>query len=156
MKTKTINDTKLLRLIDQGLTQVQTAKELGVSKQAVHARLRTLRGRTTYAIAAAKVSRMVNSKIDAVEQLKIINARAHDLLKKAEDDAPISVKLMAEIRNQLRLQLDIYEMLYSLQGAAEFQESVLEVLEEANPNLRKKVISKLNEKSALRSALRFK
>ena len=157
MKNKTINDTKLLRLIDrENMTQVQAANELGVSKQAVHARLRQLRGQTTYAVAAAKVGRVLDSKLDVVDQLKDINNKARKLLDEAADDTQLSVKLMAEIRNQLRLMMDVYEMLYSLEGAAQFQQTVLEVLEECDPGLRQEAIVKLNEKSSLRAALRFK
>jgi|GEM_PF-5966884 predicted DNA-binding protein (UPF0251 family) len=156
MPDKNINDTKLLRLIDKdGMTQAQAAKALGVSRQAVNTRLKQLRGRTTYAVVASKIERVVDSKLDVVEQLKTINERAQALLETVENDAQLSVKLMAEIRNQLRLMMDIYEMLYSLEGAAQFQQTVLEVLEECAPELRKKVISRLNEKSALRAALRF-
>ncbi len=157
MPEKTINDTRLLRLIDkESKSQSQAAKELGVSRQAVSVRLKQLRGRTTYAVAAANVQRAVDSKLDVVEQLKSINLTAQDLLAQSEDDAHLSVKLMAEIRNQLRLMMDVYEMLYSLEGAAQFQQTVLEVLEECDPELRKKAVAKLNEKSSLRAALRFK
>ncbi|MCK5232101.1 MAG: hypothetical protein KAR13_17650 [Desulfobulbaceae bacterium] len=88
--------------------------------------------------------------------MKEINTKARELLDEAVDDAHLFVKLMAEIRNQLRLMMDVYEMLYSLEGAAQFQQAVLETLEEVDPELRKTVIARLNEKSALRSALRFK
>lgn len=157
MPEKTINDTKLLRLIDkENKSQSQAAKELGVSRQAVSTRLKQLRGRTSYAIAAVKVERAIDSKLDVVEQLKGINQTAQNLLAQTEDDAHLSVKLMAEIRNQLRLMMDVYEMLYSLEGAAQFQQTILEVLEECDPLLRKKAVAKLNEKSSLRAALRFK
>ena len=157
MPEKTINDTRLLRLIDkEDQSQSLAAKDMGVSRQAVSTRLKQLRGRTTYAIAAANVQQAVDSKLDVVEQLKSINQTAQDLLSQTEDDAHLSVKLMAEIRNQLRLMMDVYEMLYSLEGAAQFQQTVLEVLEDCEVELRKKVVAKLNEKSSLRAALRFK
>lgn len=157
MKEKGINDSKLLKLIDeQKMSQSDAARELGVTRQAVNYRLRQLRGRTTYAVAAAKVGAVVDSKLDVVEQLKGINHKANKLLDQVEDDAAMSVKLMSEIRGQLRLMMDVYEMLFSLEGAAQFQQAVLETLEEVDPELRKRAISKLGEKSALRSALRFK
>jgi predicted transcriptional regulator len=140
----------------EGLSQAAAAKELGVSRQAVNTRLKQLRGKTTYAVAAAKVEQAIDSKLDVVEQLKGINQVAQDLLASVGDDAHLSVKLMAEIRNQLRLMMDVYEMLYSLEGAAQFQQTVLEVLEECDPGLRQQAIIKLNEKSSLRAALRFK
>ena len=157
MSAQIINDTKLLRLVDkEKMSQAAAAKELGVSRQAVNTRLKQLRGKTTYAVAAAKVEQAIDSKLDVVEQLKGINQVAQDLLASVEDDAHLSVKLMAEIRNQLRLMMDVYEMLYSLEGAAQFQQTVLEVLEECDPGLRQEAIIKLNEKSSLRAALRFK
>ena len=156
MQKKLINDTKMLRMIDGGSTQADVARCFGVTPGAVHSRLRTLRGRTTYAVAATKVEKAIDSKLDVVEQLKTINQTAQDLLANVEEDAHLSVKLMAEIRNQLRLMMDVYEMLYSLEGAAQFQQSVLEVLEDCDPQLRKDVVAKLNEKSSLRAALRFK
>jgi len=157
MPEKTINDTSLLRLIDkEGKTQAEAAKSLGVSRQAVNTRLKQLRGRTTYVVAAVKAGQAVDSKLDVVEQLKDINRKAQDLLELSAGDAQLSVKLMAEIRNQLRLMMDVYEMLYSLEGAAQFQQAILETLEEVDPDLRKRAIARLNEKSALRSALRFK
>ena len=156
MADKSINDTKLLRLIDkEKKNQTEAAKELGVSRQAVNTRLKQLRGKSTYAVAAAKTSQIIDSKLDVVDQLKDINTKARELLDQATDDAQLSVKLMAEIRNQLRLMMDIYEMLYSLEGAAQFQQAVLETLEEVDPALRKTVIARLNDKSSLRSALRF-
>jgi len=156
MQRNKIKDSRMLKMVNEGVSQADIARKFSVTPAAVSKRLREIRGRTTYAVATAKVERAVESKLDAVEQLKVINTRAHELLEQAEDDAHLSVKLMAEIRNQLRLQLDIFETLYSLQGAAEFQESVLETLEEVEPAIRKMVITRLNEKSALRSALRFK
>jgi predicted transcriptional regulator len=151
-----INDTKMLRLIDkEKKTQAEAAKILGVSRQAVNTRLRQLRGRTTYVVAAAHAEKAVESKLDVVSQLREINDTARCLLEKSADDAHLSVKLMAEIRNQLRLMMDVYTMLYSLEGAAEFQQAVLETLEACDPDLRKTVITRLNEKSALRTALRF-
>jgi hypothetical protein len=107
-------------------------------------------------VAAVKAGQAVDSKLDVVEQLKDINRKAQDLLELSAGDAQLSVKLMAEIRNQLRLMMDVYEMLYSLEGAAQFQQAILETLEEVDPDLRKRAIARLNEKSALRSALRFK
>lgn len=157
MSIQIINDTKLIRLVDKDkLSQAAAAKKLGVSRQAVNTRLKQLRGKTTYAVAAAKVEQAIDSKLDVVEQLKGINQVAQDLLASVEDDAHLSVKIMAEIRNQLRLMMDVYEMLYSLEGAAQFQQTVLEVLEECDPGLRQQAIIKLNEKSSLRAALRFK
>ncbi len=121
MKSGKINDNKMLIMVDQSFTQVEIAKFFGVSKQAVSKRLQQLRGRTTKAIVAKKLNQVVDDRLDAISQLKKINVQAHELLDKLEDDPGLKIKVMAEIRNQLRLQLDIFETLYSLQAAKQFQ-----------------------------------
>ncbi len=155
MQKGKIKDSSMLRMVKEGVSQAEIARKFGVSPAAVCKRIKQLTQRTTYVVAASKMESVVDSKLDVVQQLKTINSQAQTLLEQVADDAHLSVKLMAEIRNQLRLMMDIYEMLYSLEGAAQFQQSVLEVLEECDPGLRKKVISRLNEKSSLRTALRF-
>lgn len=92
MHGKIIKDTELLRLIDkENKSQSQAAKELGVSRQAVNNRLKQLRERTSYAVAAANVQRAVDSKLDVVAQLKSINQTAQALLAQVEDDEHLSV-----------------------------------------------------------------
>ncbi len=156
MKKGKINDSRMLSMVKKGVSQTEIARKFDVTPAAICKRLKEIRGRTTYVIAAAKAEQAIDSKLDVVEQLKSINQTAQNLLSQTEDDAHLSVKLMAEIRNQLRLMMDVFEMLYSLEGAAQFQQAVLETLEECDPDLRKQVVAKLNEKSSLRAALRFK
>ena len=151
-----INDRKLLKLIDkQGKTQAEVARELGVSAQAVSKRLQDLRGKTTRVIAAKKISEVVDRKIDAIEQLGRINTEANKLLDELEDDPGLKIKVMAEIRGQLELQLKILQTMYSLQEAQAFQETVLEVISEVEPSVRTTIIENLNRKRALRSSVSF-
>ncbi len=74
---------------------------------------------------------------------------------KFKDPHEIAVKVMAEIRNQLKLQLEIFQTLYSLQAAEEFQATVLEVIGEVSPDVRREIISRLNKQRVVRSAVRF-
>jgi predicted transcriptional regulator len=80
MSDKKINDTKLIRLVDNGMSQSEAARKLGVSRQAVSKRLQELRGRTTKAIVAKKVEQVVDQKIDAMAQLNQINSHANEIL----------------------------------------------------------------------------
>lgn len=146
----------MLKMVNSGIPQAEIARKFGVSPSAINKRLRQLRGRTTYAVVATKVEQLIDGKIDIVNQLNAINTKAHSLLGEVEDDPRLAVHLMAEIRNQLRLMMDVFETLYSLEGAAHFQQAVLETLEGCDPTLREKVIHRLNEQSSMRSALRFK
>jgi predicted transcriptional regulator len=74
---------------------------------------------------------------------------------KFKDPHEIALKAMAEIRNQLKLELDIFQALYDLKAAQEFQEEVLEAIGEAAPDVRNRIISKLNQRRSVRSAVRF-
>jgi predicted DNA-binding protein (UPF0251 family) len=154
--TMKINDRKLITLIDkEKKSQSQAAKELGVSRQAVSKRLIELRGKTTKVITAKRAEKVINQKLDTIAQLVKINKQANDLLDQIEDDDGLKLKAMAEIRNQLKLQFEIYQTLYSLKAAQEFQEAVLEAIAEVEPDVRNRIIQKLNEKRAVRSAVGF-
>ncbi len=187
-----INDRKMLRLIDSGMSQSEAARELGVSRQAVNKRLQEIRGKTTKVVVAKKIEEVVNHKIDAIEQLTKINEYANEILEllmrwnrgddealqvlksqvatkkvrigdeeisvkevKFKDPRQLALQAMAEIRNQLKLQLDIFQALFSLQAAEEFQNVVLETISEVDPKVRNEIIRRLNNKRTIRSAVRL-
>lgn len=150
-----MNDTKLIRLIDSGKTQADTARELGITRQAVSKRLIELRGRTTKVMASKKIEQVVDQRLDAVDQLHKINVEANRLLDELEQTPELKLKVMAEIRGQLRLQLDIFQTLYDMKAVQEFQQEVLTAIGEADKETRNAIINKLNESRALRSAVKF-
>ena len=85
--------------------QAAAARELGVTRQAVSKRLIELRGRTTKIVVAKKAGQILNQKLDAVAQLQKINEEANRLLDDLENDPSLKLKIMAEIRGPLKLQL---------------------------------------------------
>lgn len=143
-------------MVDQGISQVDIAAEFNVSKAAVSKRIQEMRGKTTHAIVADKIDKVIEGKIDFFEQLEKINRKANALLDAAEGETQDTIKLMAEIRNQLKLQLELFETMYSLKAAAEFQDVVLEVIGKVDPDVRKQIITELNARSAIRSAVTFR
>ncbi len=74
---------------------------------------------------------------------------------KLKDPRELALKAMGTIKDQIKLQLEIFQTLYSLQAAEEFQTIVLEVIGEIEPNVRARIIRNLNEKHAVRSAIKF-
>ena len=69
-----INENRLLHLIDtEGLNQSQAARRLGVSRQAIHKRLKKLKTQTTKVVAVKKTAQLADSKINAINQLQKIN-----------------------------------------------------------------------------------
>lgn len=150
-----LNDRKLLKMIDEGFSQAEAARRLKVSRQAVSKRLQELRGRTTRAVVVKKVERVVDQKIDAIKQLHEINARANQMLDEAEEDPELSLRVMAEIRGQLRLQLEIYQTLFDLQAVQQFMDETLDVIGKIAPEVRNEIINRLNRRKSVRSALHW-
>ena len=74
---------------------------------------------------------------------------------KFKDPRELALKAMGEIRGQLKLQLEIFQALFSLQAAEEFQNVVLETIAEVEPNVRSEIIRRINAKRSVRSALRI-
>ena len=157
MPEKVINDTRLLRLVDkEKKTQTQAAKELGVSRQAVSNRLQQLRGKSTHAMVADRIDSVIGSKIDTFKQLEKINQRANDLLDQTEGDVQESALIMKEIREQLKLQMELFKTLWDVRAAAEFQDTVMTVIGKIAPEVRKQILRELNAKSAVRNAVTFR
>lgn len=69
MPSKKVNDTKLIRLVDEGVSQAEIARRLGVSRQAVNKRLTELRGRTTRVMVAKETKQLMEKRFDAMDQL---------------------------------------------------------------------------------------
>jgi predicted transcriptional regulator len=192
MAKEKINDRKLLRMVDQGKTQVEVGKFFGVSKQAVNKRLKVLRGKTTRVIVAKKVEQVIDRKIDAMDQLIRINEYTNEILDlvmawgrgddealqalesqiknkkvrvgneeieipefKLKDPREIALKACGEIRNQIKLQFEIFQALYSLREVEEFQQTVVEILGEVSPEMRNEFVRRLNGKRSVRAALRY-
>jgi biotin operon repressor len=74
---------------------------------------------------------------------------------KMKDPRELALKAMAEIRNQLGLQVKIFQALYSLQEVEEFQKTVVEVLGEVSPEMRNEFVRRLNAKRSVRAAFRY-
>jgi hypothetical protein len=74
---------------------------------------------------------------------------------KFKDPHEIALKAMAEIRGQLKLQLEIFETLYSVKAVQEFQETVLQTISEVDKDVRQEIINRLNQKRTIRSSLRY-
>jgi len=74
---------------------------------------------------------------------------------KLKDPRELALKSMAEIRGQLKLQLEIFQTFYDMKAVEEFQEEVLTAIKEANPDVRNAIVNKLNQRRALRATIKF-
>ena len=99
--------------------------------------------------------RVVDKNLNAIDQLYKINEMANQLLDELETKPNLKLKVMAEIRGQLKLQLEIFQCLYDMKAIQEFQNEVLTIIGEVAPDVRKRIIHSLSEKRAIRSAINF-
>ena len=74
---------------------------------------------------------------------------------KMKDPRELALKCMAEIRNQLKLQLDMYEAYLEFNDRKGFQEEVLRILDEFEPGVKQRAINRLKDRALLRGAVSF-
>lgn len=85
---------------------------------------------------------------------KLKNLKA--LILRINQDKNTAIKACAEIRAQLGLQLDIYQTLHDIKVVAEYHEALIELLRRTSPKLRDEFLKLLDERQAVRRALRAK
>jgi predicted transcriptional regulator len=74
---------------------------------------------------------------------------------KFKDPRELALRAMAEVRNQLKLQLDIFQALFDMKAVEEFQTEVLAAIGEVAPDVRRRILDNLNKKRSVRSVVRF-
>jgi IS30 family transposase len=157
-----IDHTKLQELLEQGLNQVEIAKELGVVKSSVCKAIKR------HNLAIAKVATaseaapvIAQKKIDIIQQIRGINEKMQrhlDLIdaevgKKGQDTKykiqlrDQMIKYAAEIRKQMSTLLDISKTLQA------FQRIVLQAIEDAHPVTKEKIIQALHEVRSVRRVI---
>jgi predicted transcriptional regulator len=72
---------------------------------------------------------------------------------KFKDPRELALMAMREIRGQIQLQFEIFQGLYDIQAAAEFQKEVLDAIGQCSPELRQEIVENLKKGGALRSIL---
>lgn len=150
-----IDVVKLNQLIRSGKSVKECAKFFGVTPSAISQKKAELNVSVVKNVALENAHRVVEENIDAVAQLRHINQEANRLLNELEDDPGMKLKTMAEIRGQLKLQLEIFQTLYDMKAVQEFQLEVLTAIGEEAPDVRDRIIHSLSEKRAVRAAIQF-
>ena len=152
---KKIDLKKLERLITAGKTQAECAKHFGVTPSAICQARKSLNIGVVKSVCLENAHRMVSKNLDTVSQLQRINEVALKLLDEAQENPDISIRVMGEIRAQLKLQLDMFQMLYDVKAVQEFQEEVLTAISEESPDARDRIVNRLAKKRAIRAAIKF-
>jgi hypothetical protein len=132
-----------------------------VSEAAIHQRLKRLRRRTSHVVALEKAGEVVDQKLSATARLEhvqqVIGEELEWAVQQARQEgadrtrlADVILKLAAEVRQQLGLQLAISRTLVDLRIVKEFQETVIEAIREESPATAHRIVNRLKERRALR------
>jgi len=65
------------------------------------------------------------------------------------------IKISGEVRKQIELQVKIYETIFNVQMVSEFQEEIIEILRQVEPELKDMIIKKLRERRSLRGLVQL-
>jgi hypothetical protein len=146
---KTISLIKLERLVREGNGVSEIARKLGVTKGAVSKKLKSLKVAVAKDVALRSAPKIVDNGLDAMAELETATAQNRRGLQDQK------LNHVAEIRKQLTLLLDIAQVLYNLDEVKAFQELVVEEIGNATPEIRHRILQRLNEKRLIRSSLQL-
>lgn len=150
-----IDKVKLSQMLRSGKSAKECARFFNVSEGRISQVRKELNIAVVRSVALETGHKVVESNLNAVEQLRRINETANELLDRAvsAQDHATAIKCMSEIRQQLSLQLEILSTLNDIRAVQEFQATVLEAIGEASFEVRNAVIDKLHARNALRRAI---
>jgi transposase-like protein len=158
---------QLERLVREGNGVSEIARKLGVSKGAVSKWLKDLRVGITKDVVLRSAPQIVDRQLNAMDQLKRINGLINNELDyieknirtaKGEERKELQeqrLKHVAEVRKQLGLLLNIAQALYNAEEVAAFQQTVLEEIGHAAPEVKDRILQRLNQRRAIRSTIGF-
>jgi hypothetical protein len=161
MGRRKIDDAELQRLLAEGLTQAAIAKRFAVSEAAVYQRLKRMKLLTSRVVALERAADVVEQKLDSSDRLRRVQAIVDRELEYAvaqvrQPEAnraalvDMILRLAAEVRHQLALQVTITSALIDLRVVKEFQETVVSVIRDESPDTAQRIVTKLKERRALR------
>src|SRR4029453_1725589 len=156
-----VTDADLRAYLDAGHSRAEAARHFGVSEPAIHQRLKRLRQLTSRIVTLEKAGEVVEEKLSAIPRLERVQQVINDELEWAFTQArkepanrtaltDVILKLAGEVRQQLGLQLAISRPLVDLRVVKEFQETVIETIQEESPETARRIVARLKERRALR------
>ncbi len=155
MSDKKIDEVKLNQLLRSGKSVKECAKFFDCTPSAVSQAKAKMNISVVRSVVLENAHRVVDKNLNTIDQLQKINDEANRLLDELKDKPELKLKIMAEIRGQLRLQLEIFATLYDMQAVQEFQQEVLSAIGSVSSKVRGAIIEKLNAKNALRRSISF-
>lgn len=176
------HDVLIKLLVECGVKQVAVADFFDVSQAAVSKAKKRIDLAVSKDIALFSAPKMISAKISLSDQLEALGKQCRELLEMVHvvlhgdptsqeyrdchsklrrlaganrDLGGFVIKLQAELRKQLEFVFKMQSEIYSLKKVEEFQSIVLEEIQRAAPEVQQRIVAKLTEINAARSALDF-
>jgi hypothetical protein len=161
MAVPRLSDDQLRGYLDEGHSQADAARYFGVSEPAIHQRLKRMRHLTSRIVALERADKIVSDKLSASARLEkiqgIIDQELGWAVQEARRDggdraalADVILKLAAEVRQQLGLQLAISRTLVDVRIIKEFHQVVVDAIREESPETARRIVARLKARRALR------
>jgi len=158
---------KMEQMLRSGIKNKDVAAFFGVTPGCISQHSKHMSNLVVRSASLENANEVVRTHIDVVNQLNRINDAITGELEKAREQADetsgaerikfqkIIIELAAEVRRQLDAQLQIFELWHDTRIVHEFQQEVLDILNEVQPGLRDEIISRLKQRRAIRSTVKF-
>jgi len=136
---------RILELRDKGLAVPKIARKLGISEATIYNRLKEAKQAATNAVIMTNSTKSVVRKaIDTCNQIVELNDKmwaVHNSITELDAPSPEQLDILFksdnQIQKQLKLNHDILKDLYDIKRVQVFQETVMEVMDECDPKIRK-------------------
>lgn len=153
-----IDRVKLNQMLSSGKSQKKAAQFFDVTEGAISKAKKELSIAVVKNVSLENAHRVVDKNLNAVDQLQKINDQANKIINDLSEssdraDRELILKACREVQNQLRLQLEIFQTLYDMKAVQSFQNEVLTAIGEVEPDVRNRIIQRLNEKHAIRRSI---
>jgi len=153
-----IDRVKLNQMLSSGKSQKKIAQFFDVTEGAISKAKKELSIAVVKNVSLENAHRVVDKNLNAVDQLQKINDQANKIINDLSEssdraDKELILKACREVQNQLRLQLEIFQTLYDMKAVQSFQNEVLTAIGEVEPDVRNRIIQRLNEKHAIRRSI---
>ncbi|WP_415713093.1 hypothetical protein [Maridesulfovibrio sp.] len=182
-KSGKIDQEMLIKqLVELGWKQSISADFFAVSQAAVSKAKKRIDLAVSKDVALFSAPKMIDAKLSLADQLEALGKQCRELLEmvhvvlhgdpasqdyrdsqtklrrlagQKRDLGGFLIQLQAELRKQLEFVFKMQSEIYSLKKVEEFQSIVLEEIQNAAPEVQQRIVSRLTEINAARSALDF-
>jgi hypothetical protein len=156
-----LDPAALQQFIEADHTQVEAAAHFGVSEAAISQRVKQCRLNTSKVIALERAAEVAGQQMTAVERLGHLQQVIQDRLTRAlqQLDQPGAneailtdrvIKLAAEGRAQLRLQVELSRALIDLNAVREFEGEIVYAIRQEGTAVASRILDTLKARRALR------